>query len=77
MRCVVRRELVSCPSERTGPRLSVIVHCAVWVQDAATAIAADRLILEGPWGVLSLLERGIPVYSHGVLDGEWVRSVRV
>ena len=69
VRCVVRRELVSCPSERTGPRLAVIVNCAVWVQDAATAIAADRLILEGPWGVLSLLERGIPIGARVLNQG--------
>ena len=75
VRCVVRRELVSRPSERTGPSFCVIVNCAMWVQDAAAAVAADRLILKGPWGVFGLLKRGIPVCAYGVLENAWGRDI--
>ena len=57
---VVRRELVSCASERAGPRLGMIVDNTMWIQNAAAAFAPDRLILEGARVIFTLLERGVP-----------------
>ena len=63
----MRRELVSCAGEWAGPRLGMIVHNTVWIQDAATALALDRLILEGARVVFTLLQWRVPVGSSGQL----------
>ena len=57
---VVCGKLVSCASEWAGPRLGMVINSAMWIQDAATAVAADRLILEGTRVTVTMLERGVP-----------------
>lgn len=62
--CIVRREVITRQTERTGPQLRHEIHLTVRIEHGATLVAhaSDGLVLEGNLGHIVgryLLKRGV------------------
>ena len=60
---IVLGEAVASARKWTGPHFRMIIDGAVRIQDAATFVAADRLILQGTC-FLACLERCVPAFVY-------------
>jgi hypothetical protein len=46
-------------AERASPKLGAVIHLCIGVQHAGAAVAANRVVGEGRWHVVDLLERRV------------------